>query len=256
VIAKITGTPYSQIKDLNPAVLRWVTPPGVKNFTLYLPKGKKEQFKEGYAKIPDKDKRSWVRHKIRNGETLSTIARKYHTSTRILKSINKVRGSMIRAGRYLLIPVPQNKAHYYSYIAKSSSKSKKRSSAKIVKNVAGHKKVVYEVKPGDTLGEIAETYSTRASKIRAWNGLRYGQFIKPKQKLVIWVPKNREDLKKQFSSGKKKQLKKGTYYTVKRGDTLWDIAKKYNISIQELRKLNNMRGSRIRPGDRIRVSKN
>jgi len=255
VVAKIVDTTYSYIKDINPAVLRWVTPPGVKNFTLYLPKGRKKQFKEGYAKIPEKDKRSWVRHRIRSGETLSTIAQKYHTSMKILKSTNKIRGSRIRAGKYLLIPVPQNKAHFYSYVPKTNTKSRRRSSPKIVKNVTGHKKVIYKVKKGDTIGEIAETYFTRASKIRSWNGLRYGQFIRPKQKLVIWVPENKADLKKQLIS-KKTKKPAGTYYTVKRGDTLWDIAKRYNISIQHLKKLNRMRSSRIRPGDRIRVTKN
>jgi LysM repeat protein len=45
----------------------------------------------------------------------------------------------------------------------------------------------------------------------------------------------------------------GQYYTVKRGDTLWDIAKKYNVSVSQLKNWNNMRSVRIRPGDRIRI---
>ena len=257
VVANLVDTSYAYIKEINPAVLRWVTPPGIKDFTLYLPAGSKEKFKQGYAKIPDKKKRSWVRHRIRSGETLSTIARKYHTSMSVLRSINKLRGSFIRAGKYLLIPVPQNKAQYYAYNARRSVKSKRRShSGAVVKNVAGHKKVTYLVKAGDTLGEIAENFHTRASKIRAWNGLSYGQYIKPKQKLNIWIPENAGDVKNKLSKSKKTKEEPGVYYTVKTGDTLWDIAKKYGVTIRELRKLNKMRGSRIRPGDRLRVAKN
>ena len=258
VVARLVDTTYKYIKEINPAVLRWVTPPGIKNFTLYLPAGKKDKFKAAYAKIPDKKKRSWVRHRIRSGETLSTIARKYHTSMSVIKSINKLRGSFIRAGRYLLIPVPQNKAHYYAYKSRSGSKNKKSrlSSGRRIKNVAGHKKIIYEVKPGDTLGEIAEKYRTRASKIRSWNGLYYGQYIRPKQKLNIWIPENAGDIRKKLSRKREKSEQSGAYYTVKTGDTLWDIAKKYGVTIMELRKLNNMRGSRIRPGERLRVSKN
>ncbi len=257
VVANLVDTSYAYIKEINPAVLRWVTPPGIKDFTLYLPAGSKEKFKQGYAKIPDKKKRSWVRHRIRSGETLSTIARKYHTSMSVLRSINKLRGSFIRAGKYLLIPVPQNKAQYYAYTASRSVKSKRRShSGAVVKNVAGHKKVTYMVKAGDTLGEIAENFHTRASKIRAWNGLSYGQYIKPKQKLNIWIPENAGDVKNKLSKSKKTKKEPGVYYTVKTGDTLWDIAKKYGVTIRELRKLNKMRGSRIRPGDRLRVAKN
>ncbi len=249
VVAKLVDTSYAYIREINPAVLRWVTPPGVKNFTLYLPSGTREKFKEGYKKIPDSEKRSWVRHRIREGETLSTIARKYHTSMYVIKSVNKLRSNFIRAGKYLLIPVPQNKQHYYSRIAK---KSYKKTTRKRITNVPGHKKVIYTVKPGDTLGEIAELYQTRASKIRAWNGLRYGQYIRPKQKLTIWIPK--EGLKE-----KKKEpevVDPSLYYTVRTGDTLWDIAKKYGLTIRELKKLNNKRTSRIRPGERLKISKN
>ncbi|HGY56715.1 MAG TPA: LysM peptidoglycan-binding domain-containing protein [Caldithrix abyssi] len=260
VIAKIVDTTYAYIKEINPAVLRWVTPPGVKNFTLYLPEGTRQKFKEEYAKIPDSKKRSWVRHRIRPGETLSTIAQKYHTSMAVIKSTNRIRGSFIRAGDYLLIPVPQNKSHYYTYSPKSRTHStaKKRSKPRVVKNVPGHKKIIYRVKPGDTLGEIAEIYNTRASKIRAWNGLYYGQHIYPRQELAIWVPENLSEMKAQAKKRVKikEDIDPSMYYVVKRGDTLWDIARKYNLSIKQLKELNNMRTSRIRPGDKLRISSN
>lgn len=257
VIAKLVDTSYVCIKELNPAVLRWVTPPGVKDFTLYLPKGKKAKFKEGYAKIPDNQKRSWVRHRIKQGEALSTIAKKYHTSISVLRSTNKLRSNRIRAGKYLLIPVPQNKSHYYTYKTSNySSSKKKRRSRAIVKNVPGSKKIIHIVKAGETLGGIAEDYKTRASKIRAWNGIRYGRYIYPKQKLAIWVPEDMEEIKQKARKKIVKNQGSGSYYTVRRGDTLWDIAKKYGLSIRDLKKMNNMRSSFIKPGKKLKVSDN
>jgi len=258
VIARIVDTTYAYIREINPAILRWVTPPGVKNFTLYLPKGTKEKFKEEYKKIPDSQKRSWVRHRVRSGEALSLIARKYHTSVSVIKSINKLRSNLIRAGQYLLIPVPQNKAHYYASLNKSRSRSTKRkrtiSRSKVIPKLPGAKKVIYEVKPGDTLGDIAEKFNTRASYIRRWNGLRYGEYIYPKQKLTIWVAKSLTQKVKDSDTHKIDD--NATYYTVKTGDTLWDISRKYGVSIEELKRLNNMRSVRIRPGDKIKVSQN
>ncbi len=259
VIARAVDTSYTYIKEINPAILRWVTPPGVKDFTLYLPKGKKEQFKERYKNIPDSEKRSWVRHKIRRGETLSTIAQKYHTSMSVLKKTNNLRGTMIRAGKYLLIPVPQNKAHFYAYKSPKKKKSKKwkkrtYSSVPQKENSAEYDKVVYEVKKGDTLGEIAEMYNTRASKIRRWNGLYYGQNIYPKQKLTIYVHKKSLTVNN-VEEGKTEQ-EKGTFYTVRPGDTLWDISLKYGISIKQLKALNKKRSSRIRPGEKLKISNN
>ncbi len=257
VIAKLVDTDYNTIKKLNPAVLRWVTPPDIEDFTLYLPEGSKEKFKAGYAKIPDDQKRSWVRHRIRGGEALSTIAAKYHTSVSVIKSINKLRGNLIRAGHYLLIPVPQNKRHHYvQQQRRYDSYKQSRSKSKVVKNVPGHRKVVYRVKPGDTLGEIAEIYNTRASRIRAWNGLRYGRHIYPNQLLTIWIPENITDTKNLAKAEKETENYSGEYYTVRRGDTLWDISRKYGLSIRDIKELNKMRSSRIRPGDRLKVTKN
>jgi len=51
----------------------------------------------------------------------------------------------------------------------------------------GHYKVVYKVKRGDTLGQIAEDYGTRTNHIRRWNNINYGDYIHPKQKLVLWI---------------------------------------------------------------------
>ncbi len=256
VVAKAVDTTYNFIKEINPAVLRWVTPPGVQDFTLYLPSGTKERFKSVYASLPDSEKRSWVRHKIRYGETLSTIAQKYHTSISVIKSTNNMRGNLIRAGHHLLIPVPQNKAHYNSYVSSGGSSYSSRPKKKS-ENSAEYEKVSYRVKKGDTLGGIAELFNTRASRIRAWNGLRYGSYIYPDQNLTIYVPKGRSFASNSSAgSDEKKTLAEGTYHTVRPGDTLWDISRRYNISISKIKQLNNMRSSVIKPGDKLIIQSN
>ncbi len=252
VVANCVDTTFEVIKDLNPAVLRWCTPPGIKDFTLNLPAGTKDLFREKYSKVPEEEKRSYVRHRIRSGETLSTIAAKYHTSVSVLKSFNQLRGSMIRAGRYLVIPVPQNKG-YYVEAAPVATKRRRSAPKRKVENIEGYKKIAYKVKQGDTLGEIAEQFNTRASSIRSWNGLSYGRYIYPGQTLNIFVPGDRPAT---VSEPRKTAAvdERGVYYTVRRGDTLWDIAKKYQVSIESLKKMNNMRTSRIRAGERIKVA--
>ena len=257
VVANIVGAEYTKIKEINPAVLQWVTPPGVNDFNLYLPKGTKEKFLAGYSQIPENQKRAWVRHRISGGETLSTIAQKYHTSISVIKSTNKLRSNLIHTGKYLIIPVPQNKSHYYTYKESIQPSNKKQSTVKTIRNVPGHKKTIYLVKKGDTLGGIAELYNTSASKIRAWNGLPYGRHIYPKQKLAIWIPENYDQIKENIRGNTSiEDDAEGSYHIVKRGDTLWNIAKKYNLSISDLKRINKMNNSYIKPGDRLKVSKN
>jgi membrane-bound lytic murein transglycosylase D len=259
IVAQCVDATFSEIKELNPAVKRWCTPPGIKDFTLNIPVGSKEKFRANYASIADENKRSWVRHKVRSGETLSVIAKKYGSTISVIKSYNKVRGSMIYVGQYLLIPVPQNKNYYtyqvrYAHKSKPKSSSRKRSTKKVIPK--NHKKITYIVKSGDTLGGIAELYNTRANNIRSWNGLYYGQHIYPKQKLALWVSEGYSpgsgSISRSFAK-KDVNLPAGTYHVVKYGDTLWDISQKYGVSIENLKKYNNMRSNTIKPGEKLKI---
>ena len=248
IVAQCVDTTFEVIKELNPAVKRWSTPPGVKDFILNLPYGKKELFRKNYENIPADKKRSWVRHKVRSGESLSVIAKKYATTISIIKNHNKIRGTFIRAGQYLLIPVAQNKNYYKKYETYVSAKPKKRPQK--ITSLRGHKKIVYIVEKGNTLGEIAEKYGTRASKIRQWNGLNYGQHIYPNQKLNIWIPESRSV---EPEVNKAEISKNENIYIVRKGDTLWDIAKMHNMSIKELKRLNAKYSNRIKPGEKLKI---
>ncbi len=129
--------------------------------------------------------------------------------------------------------------------------------------MAGREKIVYIVKRGDTLGEIAELYNTRAQNIRNWNGLYYGQYIYPGDRLNIWVPDDSE-----FARGEETNQSEGTQvatseasqdgefqiYVVQRRDTLWDIARRYDVELSSLRQWNpEVASGDIKPGDRIRI---
>lgn len=258
VIAELVNSDYESLKELNPAIKRWCTPPGVKDFTLNLPLGTKEQFKTEFSKLDDDKKRFYIRHKIRSGETLSGIADKYRTSVSIIKSYNNISGTLIRAGHHLVIPAPKEQKQYKDYAYTPPSRYTRSSSSykpQKVENVPGHKKIVYEVKKGDTLGGIAELYDTLARHIRRWNGLRYGQYIYPNQKLNIWVPEgmqvNSEPTGNKAISATLPGTNDSDYYVVKKGDTLWSISQKYNTSISELKKLNNLTSNKIKPGEKL-----
>jgi len=255
IIAQCVDTTFEAIKNLNPAVKRWCTPPGVENFTLNIPEGTREKFRENYQNIPETEKRSWVRHRVKSGETLSVIASKYGSTVSILKDYNKIKGNMIYSGDYLLIPVPQNKKYYTYQPPRTKRKSSRRSSVSYANVVpANHKKIIYLVKKGDTLGEIAEMYQTRASKIRGWNGLYYGQNIYPNQKLAIWIPENfSQAVSSSKSSKSEEHLPDGSYHVVRAGDTLWEIAQKYEISIDNLKKLNRKHSNTIKPGEKLKI---
>jgi len=236
-IARVCGIKFDKLREMNPELRKLNTP--AYKYTIRLPKGKRSILQReilGMEAAP-----THVIYKVRAGDTLSEIALKYGMTIQDIVNANKLKSkSQIYIGQKLVLPQGGSSSltSGSTYNQKSSSKS---SSGKPDLS-ASHRKIIYKVKPGDTLGDIAEIYDTRASRIRVWNGLVYGEFIHPNQKLTIWVPK-----------GNSYQTV-AQYYTVKRGDSFEKIAGKYGLSTKKLKKLNpSMNYSKIYPGDKIRI---
>lgn len=266
VVANCVGRSFNYLKKLNPALLKWCTPPDRDKWILNIPKGTRDKFIENYSKVPDDKKLTWIYHRIRSGETLSQIARKYGVTVTEIRRFNKIRGSLIRAGHSLVIPVPQNKSYAKKLVRESSRRyaSTYRRRSKPVKNVPGRKKLVHMVTKGESLWDIAVKYGVYISQIRRWNGLSSSRIIYPEQKLNIWLPKDSPFLavsSKNIASAKvavkddppKSSNSKTIVYKVRRGDTLWDIASRYSVSIRNIKRWNNRRSNLIKPGDKLKI---
>jgi membrane-bound lytic murein transglycosylase D len=247
LIAEWTDTTLAAIKEMNPAVIRWCTPPGINDFSVNIPPGTKSAFRRGLANIPAEEKISYIRYRIRSGDALSKIAERFHVSVNVIKKQNKLRSSRIIAGHYLIIPVPRDRENYYASLQKQGY-SKKRSSvvrkARPPENLASREKVIYTVKSGDTVGHIAEAYGVLARDIRRWNGI--SNLIRPGQKITVYRPLDKPAIAQSVPTATGGEQ----IYTVKRGDTLWDIAERYQTSVAALKRRNAI-GNTIKPGDQL-----
>jgi len=233
VVAKAIGSSVRELRAYNPELLRQFTPPKIKEYTLRIPKGKKQKFLAAYDNMPSSKQTSWVKHKIRRGETVSTIARKYGVSQYAIFSANNLgRRSKIYAGKSLVVPVPNNRSY---------SSSRKRNY-----ELEGS---VYNVRSGDNVWEIAKAFGTTPEKIRKLNDLDRKSRIYVGQKLII----KDNEYQKSYASTEVSVDKAGNY-KVRRGDSLWEIAKRYNTSVSALLKLNGLgRRSYIYPGQKLKV---
>jgi len=259
-IAKCAGTSLSTLRELNPECLRWTTPPKTE-IMLKVPKGSGEECAANIAKIPPEDRVTWTRHKVKRGETMSVIARKYGVSVSSMKSLNNIRNAhRIREGQMLIVPlqghhaeVTSSKPQYKTPTRKIDKKALERYAQRSAPP-KGHKRVVYTVRANDTLGEIAEDYKTSARRIRAWNDLSYRRFIYPGQKLVIYVPESFDVPDMAVAAAPDKSNFQKRTHVVRKGDTFYSISKAYNVRLDELLAWNN-RSSRsvIHPGDKIEV---
>ncbi|CUS79351.1 membrane-bound lytic murein transglycosylase D [Candidatus Kryptonium thompsonii] len=174
-IAECAETDLETLLELNPELIRGYTPPH--QYTLKIPKGKKEIFMANYNALPDDEKRNLIVHKVGKGETLNKIARKYGVPLEILYSFNpKVKPRSLRIGQVILVPDISG-VRSYSNVGFRVNRTR-------VNNMDG--RVIYRVKRGDTLSSIAEKYNVKVSDIKRWNGLT-GNLIKVGQKIVIYT---------------------------------------------------------------------
>ncbi|MGH2568678.1 MAG: LysM peptidoglycan-binding domain-containing protein [Bacteroidota bacterium] len=208
VLAQCAETDVETLRDLNPELLQWCTPPGVTGYRLRVPPGKSEVFVSNYANVPDEQKRDWGVHTVRKGETISTIAVRYGLTTQLLVDVNNVKNpAKLSTGLKLAIPLPREMMSARSkvpfeyerqakgidfnqlkaYVARTDAAKSSRPSVKRIKSPAGKERLAYRVKRGDTIGHIAEWYGVRASDIRNWNDIPYGSVIQVNQEIVLWI---------------------------------------------------------------------
>ncbi len=170
IIARAAGTTVSEIKRLNPELLRWFTPPNYPGYEIKIPKGKRELFAKNMKLIPPPERLRFHRHRVKRGETLWSIARKYGTGIRPIKYLNNIKSArLIREGSILVVPV-------------RAKKHIKRTSYTYAKTpVSG----TYTVKKGDTLWDISTRFNISLKLLMKWNGIGYNDILMPGQKLIL-----------------------------------------------------------------------
>jgi len=147
-------------------------------------------------------------------------------------------------------------------------------------DITGKKKIIHTVKSGDVPGAIAQKYHLRIADLKSLNNMR-GNLIRVGQKLVVYVPDNTASKKSAEAVSDKVIAKTNNtpdnttmasadtggsnissedsyiYYTVRRGDNLWDIAKQYpGISAEEIKELNKITNTRgLYIGQKLKIMK-
>ncbi len=243
--ADLAGITTEELYQMNPAFNRWATAPKGPH-RLLLPKENTQQFKEKLAKLPKSKRVNWVRYKIKNGDTLSQIARKYRTSTALIKSVNKIKKSNIRAGKYLLIPTSTKSIQKYS-LSQNSRQSKIQNTAR------SGTKVTHIVKSGDSFWSISRKYNVNTRSVAKWNGMAPIDTLRIGQKLVIWKKTTAKVQRVSLVGTSSPQQKMHALrYTVRKGDSLSRIADKFNLRVADIKKWNKV-GKYIQPGQKLKL---
>ena len=176
-VAALSGLSLEDIYQLNPEYNRWSTHPD-KSKDILIPLTHAEQLKQGLNTLPASERITWRRYKISSGDSLISIAKKFHTTTDVIRTVNDLSGNRIYAGKELLIPYAAQSAD--SYLQKHASLIRSQ------QNKESQRKIYYKVRSGDSLWQIAREFKVKVEDLQRWNKLRSGQYLRPGQSLVIW----------------------------------------------------------------------
>ncbi|MDC1288220.1 LysM peptidoglycan-binding domain-containing protein, partial [Gammaproteobacteria bacterium] len=241
--ADLAGITVNQLYQLNPAFNRWATAPNGPH-RLLLPREKSEQFRLAVAQVPPGERINWVRHKIKNGETLSHISRKYRTTIPLIREVNNIRGNQIRAGKYLMVPTATKSLNTYSLSQQS------RVSAIQNTNRRGTKKF-HVVRSGQSLWSISRSYGVTTRALAKWNGIAPIDTLSVGQKLVVWTrPSLSQPVSLNLSHPN--SALHALRYTVRKGDSLYLIANRFNIKVSDIRRWNEL-GKYLQPGQKLKL---
>ena len=242
--AKLAELSLPELQRLNPGFNRWSTDPDGPH-RLLIPSHKKELFVEGLNQLSKKDRLAWQRYQIKSGDSLGKIANKFNTSIELIKQVNNVKGTQIRAGKHLLIPVAAQSLDSYILSQSQRLASKQSSKRQGVKST-------HIVQSGDTLWDLSQLYKVSSRSIAKWNGMAPRDYIKPGQKLVIW---QKASVNKSSGVSVENAIMRNITYKVRRGDSFARIADKFNIRIKDIERWNSIsRKNYLQPGQLLKLS--
>lgn len=243
--AELAGVTQEELKRLNPGFNRWATDPDGPH-RLLVPLANAARLESALAEIDERERVQWTRHRIQPGETLARLAERYGTTTDVLREINGIRGHLIRAGDYLMIP--RSPGAYERYASLRAASGGEGSSGE---------RIVHVVQRGETLWSIARRYGVDVASLAAWNGMAPSDTLAVGRELVVQVGDGALPVQASTSTSGVGALVAGTVrqvtYIVRRGDSLSSIARRFRVTVAQLLEWNKgVSTSRyLQPGERL-----
>ncbi|MDY6814285.1 MAG: LysM peptidoglycan-binding domain-containing protein [Pseudomonadota bacterium] len=241
--AELAGVDIDEIYLLNPSYNRWATNPDGPH-RLLVPVDRAEKFRTALANFPVDQRVSWQNYSVRSGDSLITIARKFNTTPSVIQEVNKLHSDLIRIGQNLLIPSASRGSEAYALSA--SQRLERKQERKRDGN-----RVQYTVRRGDTFWDIAREHRVSVREVAAWNGMAPGDPLIPGKQLVIWSKTSQPTVLASNSARGKAMVRK-VGYRVRKGDSLYAIANRFSVNVNDIASWNDLNKSRyLQPGQSL-----
>ncbi|QKK02765.1 MAG: LysM peptidoglycan-binding domain-containing protein [Pseudomonadota bacterium] len=230
----------AQLVVLNPGLNGHITPPGGPHH-LIVPASHAERIEAAIAELasdsPGEQLIAWRSVEVRPGDTLSHIAARHGTSVRQLREANGLQGDLLRVGQKLRIAAddtqPVDPAHADRYAELT----------RLHQRLLPTRRFQHRVRPGENLWVIARRYQVTVADLRRWNGLGNSTLIHPGKRLIVHMS--------QPGAGGHAGP---TRYVVRRGDSLWTIARRHDVTVRDLVRWNAIDPDTVlKPGQELTI---
>jgi N-acetylmuramoyl-L-alanine amidase len=249
-------------------------------FALYAYRTKGGMASDSLAQLVYNNYRESELYTVKSGETVSSIAKKFNMTTGELKSLNGLKKNTIKPKKKILVYTKSSKnktqqggttsayvpqalekdtsAKSSSQIAAASTVDSKSTGAPA--QSGGGQKTIHVVKSGESLSIIARKYNCTTADLMKWNNLSSGKILVGQKIKVASTGSSGTASVTPDSNSKQKPAAAGTsrttIYTIQSGDNLWDIAEKFDVTVSQLKSVNNLKNnSRLKPGQKIKIPK-
>jgi len=254
-IALISNSTTKQIEKLNQDLRLGKTPLNRDKYEVKIPQATAEIATKNLSRLHSMVSTGYKIHKVRKGESLTNIGRRYGINKTTILKANNLHSSKLANGRKLRIPY---NTITYRLLPEGSSQALAAYSDNLI---------LHRITPGETLSKISKKYNVSPEMIVGWNGLKNIHSIRVGQQLALYIDSGDKLMAGKdgtpvtsFKAEKKKSKKSISeawyeWYNVQNGDSLWTISKKFSASTADIKKWNNLKSNLIHPGSQLKLKK-
>ncbi|WP_191621172.1 lytic transglycosylase [Marinihelvus fidelis] len=237
LVSQLAEVPIDQVFALNPGYNRWATSPDGP-YRVVLPVDAAERLEQKMENRNPSELMRWDQVTVQSGDTLSKLAQVHHVPVSVIRSANDLASDRINVGQKIRLPRDSQMALDPRYAAAAAEL------AELQSGLLAADRTTYTVRRGDSLSVIARRYNVSVKELQAWNNISNPRMIRAGQRLTVF----------QSPAPRGSSQPASRDYTVRSGDSLWSIARKHKVKLNDLMRWNGLsRGSVLQPGQSLKI---